>query len=594
MTKSRIVKKNGNSFFEINGELFPTLAYITYFEENNDYADFAALGNRLFSVTVSFAKQPINARSGFLPNAFGIFDNKGYPDFSSVDNSVKLILEKCPNAYIFPRVYVCMPQWWIDENEKEVIDVWHGKKREALYSEKFRKDGAKMLSQLIDHVNSTDYADRIFGYQISGGNTQEWFHLDLKGGYHKNALPYFNEYIEKYHPELEKCESLPNINATFADGIITDPHLSAYFEFASESVAQTIECLCKTAKQKDNYEKVIGTFYGYSLEVIYPLWGTHKLSKLLDSEYIDFFASPNSYAFSRALGEEWGDMMPAESVKLHNKLCFMENDIRTLFSKAPGKVREGSDPYNIYTDSVWKGPETEELSASALRKSFARQITHKNGLWWFDMFGGWFASKKLKDEIKICQQLYCELDEKMATDFEAEVAVFIDEKQYSKLSSKDPAAVCAKRVRDTIAKSGVPHHTYLIEDFKKLEQNGFNYKAVVFAIPLESEEIIKAVDFCETNEIAYLKFNRERFSLTADEYREFFKQSGVWCYLETKDIFYLGNGFCAIHAVEEGTKKIRFPREAEITFVCENGETIKANELKFEMKKFETRLVKLK
>lgn len=593
MTESRIVKKNGNSFFEINGEIFPSCAYITYFDENNDYLDFAKAGYRLFSVTISFANQPINTQSGFSPNGCGIFDNKQEPNFKDVDNSINTILRNCPNAYIFPRVYVCMPQWWIDENPSETIDVPHGKKREALYSEKFRETAAKMLKKLIEHVNASKYADHVFGYQISGGNTQEWFHLDLRGGYHKNALPYFNKYLSKMHPELYPCTELPNLNATFPDGFIKDKYLSAYFEFASDSVAETIEYLCETAKKADNYNKVVGSFYGYSLEVIYPLWGTHKLSKLLDSKNIDFFASPNSYAFSRALGEDWGDMMPTGSIKLHDKLCFMENDIRTLYSKSPGKSREGSDPYNVYTDAVWQGPPTEELSASALRKSFARQLTQKNGLWWFDMFGGWFATKKLKREVKTCLELYSALDKERDTDLNPEIAVFVDESVYTKLSSKSPAAVCVKRVRDILAKSGVSYHTYLIDDFKKLTEKGFGYKAAIFAIPCNDGLVVDALSYCDKHKISYLKFNKEKYIYTATEYRDFLKKCGVWSYLETEDVFYIGNGFFAIHATTAGEKEITFPKKVKFWSVFNNQEIFYTNKISIKMEQFETQLFEI-
>ena len=593
MTTSRIVKKNDNWFFEINGEVFPACAYITYFEEHNDYKLFADLGYRLFSVTVSFADQPINPISEFRPVPTGIFDKKGEADFSVVDASIRQILENCPNAYIFPRIQVYMPQWWIDENPSEVIPVMHGKYREALYSEKFRQTAAQMLCQTIAHFNNAPFADRIFGYHISGGATQEWFHLDLHGGYHPNALPYFREFLEKKYPHMPALTELPDLNLMQTEGQIEDDTVVKYLEFSSESVAETVEHFCAVAKKAVDRKQFVGAFYGYTAEVCDQLHGTHAINKLLDSENIDFFSSPNSYAFARSLGEEWGDMMPANSVWLHDKLYFVENDIRTFLSKIPGESRKDCDPHKIYTGAVWYGPPTEDLSVAAVRKSFARRLTQKQGFWWFDMFGHWFTSEKLVREMKTSLEVCTALGEKKTADLDAEVAVFVDETMYTKLGAKAPAVGCISAMRGALAKSGCPYHAYLIEDFAKLTQGNFAYKAVVLATPLETGLVADAADYCKKNNVPCLRFRENQFQFSADAYRSFFKNSGVWCYLETEDVFYIGNGYFAIHASREGEKTVRFPEKRHIVALNDHNKTIFTDTLQVPMRQFETQLFQL-
>ena len=72
-------------------------------------------------------------------------------------------------------------------------------------------------------------------------------------------------------------------------------------------------------------------------------------------------------------------MLPVDSVKLHGKLCFIECDIRTHLTRAMQYSRPGVYPEGIYTTedehgskTVWSGPDTADLSISALRKAFAR------------------------------------------------------------------------------------------------------------------------------------------------------------------------------------------------------------------------------
>lgn len=593
MKTSKIILKNQNPVLQIDGEEFPSCAYITYFEERNDYKAFAERGFRIYSISISFADQPINTASGFTPYVGGVFDEKGKADFSVVDNSIKEILKACPNAYIFPRIYVCMPQWWIDENPTETVDVPMGKKREIIFSHKFRTDAAKMLKEFIEHLKNCPEADHIFGYQISGGNTQEWFNLDLKGSYCENSLCYFNKYLKKKYPDRPPVSELPPLDEVAGGDIIKNPLLTEYLRFANEEVAVTVDYLCKAAKEAADYKQVVGAFYGYVSEVRSPLWGTHAPSMLLDSPYIDFFSSPNSYFRSREMGYEWGDMMPVDSMKLHGKMCFIECDIRTFLTRSPGKSREGSDPLNFYNDSVWTGPPDEEQSTWAVRKSLARQLTHTHGLWWFDMFGHWYASEKLMNEMENSLKLYNLSIKENPLNFPVEVAVFLDESSFSEVGTSYPMPISPNTLRDTIAKSGIPYNVYLIDDFDTLVDNGFKFKSAIFAVPFKSKNIESAVDFCKANNIGYLCAGEDNKLYAAEDFEELFDNSGVWRYTREKDIFYIGNGFFAIHAVSEGVKTVAFPQEVKIMPLNYESEEQICSEFSIKMKKFETQIFKI-
>ncbi|MBQ8943108.1 MAG: hypothetical protein IJ050_01280, partial [Clostridia bacterium] len=81
---------------------------------------------------VLFAGRWISSTEVYKPFHAGIFDKKSEPDFSTLDASINRILAACPDAYIFPRVNVSMPLWWIEENP-ECTDGTG--KRELLLSE---------------------------------------------------------------------------------------------------------------------------------------------------------------------------------------------------------------------------------------------------------------------------------------------------------------------------------------------------------------------------------------------------------------------------------------------------------------------------
>ena len=102
MTTSKIAPLGGVPTLFVDGKPLPGVAYITYFTDNNRYADFADAGFRLYSLPVFFAAQTINERSKFPPFMPGIYDNGTH--FEIFDREIRRILDACPDAMIFPRV----------------------------------------------------------------------------------------------------------------------------------------------------------------------------------------------------------------------------------------------------------------------------------------------------------------------------------------------------------------------------------------------------------------------------------------------------------------------------------------------------------
>ena len=474
-----------------------------------------------------------------------------------------------------------MPEWWIKENPEHTISVPNGKRRESLYSDKFREDAAEMLRTLIEHFKSFSAKDHIIGYQISGGNTQEWFHLDLGGGHQPETLPFFNAYLKKHSPALYPADTLPPLDELNGKNLIKSPLLKAFLRFASEEVAETVELLCRTAKKATDNKQIVGVFYGYT-----------ALSKLLDSPYIDFFSSPNSYINMRALGIDWPDMMPADSLKLHGKMCFMECDIRTHLTRSPESSRKGSDPLHYYSESVWTGPPTEDLSVSAVRKSLARQLTHKHGLWWFDMFGHWFSSDGIMAEMNRSLNLYSDTLSSCSYDIKSEVAVFLDETAFSSVGKNYPTASSPGHLRLALGETGTPYSLYLLSDFDKIDFKTEGYKAVVFNVPYDDGAVTRAAEKLNDSGVNYIKVSPENPLFSTDELIGFYKQSGVFVFSETKDIFYAGNGFVALHAAFTGEKSIAFPEKVRITDT-ETGAKAEGQKFSMHLNQFETKLYKV-
>ena len=138
MIESRILFRNGRPRLVIDGKETPAAAYTTYFRERARYEDFIKAGYRIFFVNCSMTLSPINSTTGFTPFDVGVFEDPTRPDYSEFEEEAARILALCPDAYLFPRIYVSMPKWWCEAHPEETHDTPRGGRRELLFGDAFR------------------------------------------------------------------------------------------------------------------------------------------------------------------------------------------------------------------------------------------------------------------------------------------------------------------------------------------------------------------------------------------------------------------------------------------------------------------------
>ena len=160
-------------------------------------------------------------------------------------------------------------------------------------------------------------------------------------------------------------------------------------------------------------------------------------------------------------------MQPAESARLHGKLCIIEDDTRTHINR---------DPNYGHVDSLSE-------SVAILQRNFAQVVTHGQGMWWL------FESIDPVQEPAFAPWLrnFRELgDFLLQTDRtpSAEIAVLLDDESFLYESDRinlDIPLIFQQRLWG-LPRTGAPFDVYLLQDF--IEGRLKPYKFYVFLNPL--------------------------------------------------------------------------------------------------------------
>ncbi len=517
--RSSVKNHKGVPTLFIEDQPIPGFAYITYRTYNNRYADFADLGCTLFSMPVFFGEQTINETTQIPPMAKGIFDGDT-PDFSLFDEDVQKILDACPDAYIFPRVNLSLPKKWEAAHPEECCEFAYTEHHRACFSSDAWADETKrLLGLFIDHIESSPFREHIVGYQLAGGNTEEWFPFDMRGSVGVRSREAFARYCKEHG--LAGTESERK-------------------RFYSMMIAERIMEFSAFAKEKTGRRLVIGCFYGYTMEVTDWERGHHALELILNSDDVDFICSPVSYNALRPVGMDHANMLPIDSVKLHGKLYFAENDTRTHLSQAPNALP-------AYNGPIWFGPAPEQ-TCEIIRMHFSRALTHGHAMWWFDMWGGWYDDERYLSLLRRCREITVDALEHDRVS-RSEIAVFIDERAYSR---EGVVGHLAYSIRKTLGTIGAPYDIYLIDDYPAVSDR---YKAMIFIEPAPTEAV---TDVLHKAGSRALVVTPKEIDITAEALRTFCEHCGVhiWC---PDAVVYACGAYLFLHACSDGEHTLNVP-----------------------------------
>jgi hypothetical protein len=486
-TVAEVRAHNGVPTLFINGQPSNEMTWATYGPTFEVFSDFTQAGVTLFT----FAATPTESGYGLSTT---VWKGPDEYDYSQLDERVQMLLRANPNAYFFPRLYLHAPQWWSEQHPDDIVlmDPGDGKPVPFIHaggkpapswaSEPWRRDTVEGLRRLIAHIEASPYADRVIGYHLASGTTEEWMmwggNEDQWVDFSPANTAHFRQWLRaKYGTDeaLAAAWAKPEVMLDTATvptkaerqhtelGHLRDPRreqaIIDFYLYNSDLVAETIAYFAHATKEITGRKKVVGAFYGYLLQLCgeqrQQNAGHLALEELLQCPDLDFLTSPTSYAFRGLGGEGTSHFMSlAGSVREHGKLWFDENDIRT--SLAGGQVGEWGRPADVAGDIIQQ------------EKELANVLTNGVAQWWFDVGANRYNDPQLLDCVAHLTRVATKaLDlDRSAVD---EVAMVVDERSLCYLRVGDPlGAWLLVSQLPALHRIGAPVGHYLVTDLPRL------------------------------------------------------------------------------------------------------------------------------
>ena len=595
--RARIVRDGEGFLLEISGRKCPLYGYMTYLPHRGSYEDFARAGVNLSFVPVYMGDRGINQNTATRPFQPGFWVGGDEYDFSPVQRAFERAA--AGGAYLIPRIMTEPPAWWDRAHPDQLCRSFQGEPAHASFSSALRhRDVTKALEAFWGWCRESGWDERIVGWHLAGGNTEEFLrptpHPRFYADYAAPAVAAWREFAGK---EINPPEPLERRYP--AGGDVRDPEKDAlairYYEFLSDSVARAIVALCREGKRITGGAIPMGAFYGYLVNVTDPELGHGAIARVLESEYVDFLASPFCYTGLRAPGVDWPIPGPAASARLHGKPWLIEADVRTcLTGPLKDACPQAAPKVNRqYEGGVWAGPDTEEKSLALMKKALGSILCSGAGAWWFDMWGGWYDSPAFME----FHEKACRLFAGARFVSRAQTAVVLDEN----LIYRDASGYAFRAHHDLLVKlaaTGAAVDVYARSDLGRIDFA--RYRAVIFPgergempkIPVALRIATGAGEDGVRPEKGEARFREPAPDSAA--LRDILLAAGAHIYSYTGDVCQAGGDFVCLHAAAAGVKRVYIPREGAITDAF-TGETLNVSEAfaEFELEAGGTKLMRV-
>ena len=450
----------------------------------------------------------------------------GTIDYDAFDEVIYDVLAANNDALVMVQIGMFAPPWWIEQNPDHELVCDNGSQYIAidnevsLASEKFREEAGEVLRLLIRHMKEQSYYNRVYGLKIGGGQSYEWMIRGTGANQGPDYSPVsregFKKYLKKVYgtnealqeawgdknvtfetaeaPGWKERNAPANIYAGDADTGKLSRNIVDWNLWLNEASADSFLYYCQIAKEETDGKIIVGGYNGY-------LWTSNSYDsqgmahtaaeRVLDSEYVDWIASPISYN-ERILGQSNTYMALIDSVQEHGKLYIAEQDNRTYLSSSYAGA-----PWDANWDFSIGQTRTVADTISQQKRDFANAMINGAGLWQYDMYGGWLDDDQIYQYLRDAKAEY-DFSVFLDRDVRNEVAIFVGDETYAYMRAGQPNMPYTlfepmlMQQRKHLSKMGAGYDTYTLSSLMdgKVEPHKLNIIFSPFEITPEMNEAI--------------------------------------------------------------------------------------------------------
>lgn len=611
--------------------LKPFFAYRSFRRELETVRRFYETGVRQFCVFPANTTNSLGQPYVEYPPNWIFFDTY---EFEHVDRQIADLLSVAPEAELLCMIDLNSPNWLVRQLMQTLADSTLGLTN-ALTTERWRVETGKYLRALIAHIE-TVWPRRVRAYILACGMTDEWMDYSKGCELAGKRSAYRRWCAERGEQEPDSIPDLAHRFRSDPPLFLRDPEKDAeslrYWRFISECVADGIGAFVAETRKRIPEETALGVFYGYILQLTRARLvqcGHLAYEKVCEIPGLDFLISPGCY-YDREMGGGAGFMAPNGTLHLHGKNAFHEIDHGT--STANYQLRSG-------IRLRWmKGWPDEAADVAGIRREFCRSLFHGASLWWFDMWGGYYESGRLVEEIGTFQKIHDRLAD-VRREPEAQIAVIVDPESALYVDDEAPETIAEEMMPLLLRacnRCGAPYRVFSFRDIPHIEEPDA-YRLVLlpglFELSEEKEKILRKWILKGDRTVVWLYgaalfdgrrktpsrmqeltgfqqedsttmerkmenwtsvFLPDSRSLTPEKLRSLAEKAGVHFYTDLLCPVWASRDLLMIHTAESGRQTIRLRRPAGIRMLLgRDARNVEPTRFEYEFSGPETILVEL-
>lgn len=614
-------------------------AYRSFWPEHETMKRFASVGVHTYCVFPSNTENSLGEPYSKYPNVWR------YPntyDWDSLYRQFDEIIAFDHDAEFLCMVDLNSPTWLArklgmngDGSFDSFIDLSN-----CLTNPEWLQQTKQYLADFLAQTE-TRYGDRIKAYILACGQTDEWMDYCAGRASRCKLAAYKKWSKESGLPERE-WPSFDEFDSASFENRARDPQKEAgtiqAVRFEQELIATSILDFAKLAKEKTNGKKEVGVFFGYVLEL--NGWrgngcGHLDYERVAASDCVDFFIAPGTYS-ERPIGGGSGSMAPNETLLLNGKRLLHETDHRTTTYNCALNEFVGIAPI-----ARWKN---EDEDVAGLRREMCLALIDRSSMWFFDMWGGSFASERAIENVGTMKRVWDENVGKQGASA-AEILLVVDPQSAARVNDREPGSpLIYHAVRNRLNHIGAPYAVCSFNDLAKIDLSKIKLAILPGSFYLSNERVEtlrqtlltndrvtlwigsagiddgERLDVERVGEILGVPYGQDRLApvervgflgkgegkwrsaaiakhANADskKLRELAKKSGVTIYVDDESPVYASENLVAVHTKDGGVKKITLPCQVKRVVEAFSGKAVAENcaEFEYEFAEPETALFKI-